>query len=352
MNIYEKESLLKNFMVFFILLEALLVLLFIQIYQNSKADLHKEILHQMQLCSYFLKCKKFDVDFSLKRDVDLNRLYSTKDGIDAFFPIPKSQKYNLQMHYPLGEYNKNIDEILKYTTYRFILFSVLLLIVSTLFTLYSLNPIRKALKINDEFIKDILHDFNTPIASMVLNIEMLNDEYGDNLYIRKLSQTLNTILLLQENLKTFLHHSPSQMELIDINILTKERVSIISSLYPNIEILYKEISTLKAVTNQELLTRVLDNILSNACKYNKPKGLVFVTIDKYQIGIKDTGKGIQDTKKIFQRYYTEQERGIGLGLHIIQKLTQELNIRLDIKTEINIGTEIILSFPKKECYYD
>jgi len=142
------------------------------------------------------------------------------------------------------------------------------------------------------------------------------------------------------------------MSMVDINSITKERLEFIQSIYPQIRFEYKEISSFETITNRELLIRIIDNILSNAFKYNRPKGLVVVTIDKYKIVIKDTGKGIKDTKKVFQRYYTEQDRGIGLGLHIVQKLTQELNIKLKIETEIDKGTEVTLYFPKRDISYD
>jgi signal transduction histidine kinase len=186
---------------------------------------------------------------------------------------------------------------------------------------------------------------------MILNIEMFNDENGEDIYIKKVSQSLNTMVLLQNNLTTFLHHSPSQITLVDINALVIDRLNLIGSLFPKIEFKYIELSDFKTETNQELLTRVIDNILSNAFKYNRPRGLVSVTIDRYKIVIKDSGKGIKDTKKIMQRYYREQDRGIGLGLHIVQKLTQELNIRLKIESKLNIGTDVFLYFPKNNGIY-
>ena len=348
MKYYEKESLLKNFIFFFSLLELLLILLFLQIYHNSKDDYNKEILHKMELCSYFLKCKEFKVDFSPKGRKKLNILYTNLNGIDAFFYIPKSKKYNMRIHYPIDKYNRGLDKIFNTMLYKFIGFSILLFCVAVIFTIYTLNPIRKALRLNDEFIKDILHDFNTPIASMVLNIEMFNEDNGEeDIYIKRVSQSINTILLLQENLKTFIHHSPSQISLVDINILAKERLTLIQSIYPHIDYEYIELNRFKLYTNRELLIRIIDNILSNAFKYSKAKGLVTLTIDRFKISIKDRGKGIKDTEKITQRYYKEQSRGIGLGLHIVKKLTQELNIRFTIQTEIDIGTEVTLYFSKE-----
>lgn len=335
-------------MVFFSLLELLLFLLFLQIYQNIKKDYHKELLHNMQICSYSLTCNKYRVNFAPKHQKNLNRLYFDKDNINAFFYIPKSKKFDMSLGYSIDEYNEDISTIFTKIVFEFIAITLLLLVVSIFFTLYTLQPIRKALKLNDEFIKDILHDFNTPIASMVLNIQMFNRAKGEDPFIKRISQSLNTILLLQDNLKTFLYNSPSQINLVDINTLVQERIKVISSLYPKIKFDYCEVSKFSTITNRDLLIRIIDNLLTNAAKYNRPNGLISLVIDRYNIKIKDTGKGIKDIDKVLQRYYKEQDRGLGLGLHIVQKLTQELNIKLKIKTELNKGTEVSLLFQKVE----
>lgn len=94
----------------------------------------------------------------------------------------------------------------------------------------------------------------------------------------------------------------------------------------------------------------MDNILINASKYNSPIGEVIVSIRGDTIEIRDSGKGIKDIDKVFQRYYKEQKRGIGLGLHIVLKLCNELNITIELESEVDIGTVVILDLKhlKKE----
>lgn len=340
-------------MVFFSLLELLLILLFLQIYHNAKADYHKELLHTMQLCSYSLACDKFSLDFVPTKQYEINRLYIEQNGTDSFFYLPQSEKYDMRLHYTSENYRIDMEKILNEILYEFIGISFLLFCIAIVFTLYSLKPIRKALKLNDEFIKDILHDFNTPISAMILNISMFNRAKGEDAYIKRVSQSINTMVLLQENLKTFLHQSPSQTSLVDVAKLVQERVALIASLYPKMNFIYKELSPFMVMSNKDLLTRIFDNLLTNASKYNKPNGSVIVMVSNYHITIQDTGKGIKDVKKVLQRYYREQERGLGLGLHIVQKLTQELNIELQITSEVKVGTAVSLRFQKsKESIYE
>jgi len=340
---YEKESLFKNFIVFFSLLEILLVLLFLELYHTQKNEYKQNLYKSMQVCSYTMKCKQFIFDFAPKNNNQLNRL-NEGDGLYAFFTIPKSEKFNIKISYPQPKFSADMQTVRKTFWIKFIFATFLLLAISMFFTFYSLKPIRKALKLNDEFIKDILHDFNTPITSMVLNIRMFKEEKGRDPYIQRVSHSVDTILLLQNNLKSFLHHSPSQNVKVDIPALAKMRLDAIANLYPKLSFSFEKHNNLVRVTNTELLTRILDNIISNASKYNKPNGSVVLSIEGETLHIKDTGKGIQDINKAFQRYYKEQDRGLGLGLHIVEKLSNELNIKMTINSHIDVGTEFILDF--------
>ncbi len=297
----------------------------------------------MQVCSYSLDCEQFDFDFSPQEQNILNKLYDDNSTY-AYFTIPKSKKYYMKISYAPDRLLSDIENITQTLWLKFILASLLLLGVALFFTFYSLSPIRKALRLNDEFIKDILHDFNTPITSMILNIKMFKDEKGEDPYVSRLSQSIDNILLLQNNLKSFLHNSPSQSQNVDIAFLAEERMKNIQNIYPKLSYTFDKQNDLIKNTNQELLMRILDNILSNAAKYNNPHGKVTVTISNEILTIEDTGNGIKDVHKVLQRYYKEQDRGIGIGLHIVNKLCNELNIGMTIQSQINIGTKIILNF--------
>ncbi len=342
---YEKESLLKNFFVFFSLLELLLVLLFLELYHAQKVEYKKNIFKTMQVCSYTFDCTPYTFDFAPKKDAILNQLYED-DSLYSYFQIPKSKKFYLKIHYPEKDFIADMKALTKILWIKFIIASFILSMLALFFTFYSLKPIRKALQLNDEFIKDILHDFNTPITAMRLNMHMLEEESGKNIFVQKLSHSLETIMMLQNNLKSFLHHSPSQVVTIDVATLAHARLRIMQNLYPNITFSYQKNADLTINSHKELLTRILDNLLSNAAKYNKPDGSVYLMVEKNRLIMQDTGHGIKDIKKVFGRYYTEQARGVGLGLHIVDKLTKELGIMIEIQSNQTSGTKITLDFSK------
>ncbi len=343
MKSYEKESLRKNFLVFFSLLEILLILLFLELYHTQKSEYKQTIFKTMQVCSYTFKCDQFLFDFAPKKDTTPNQLYHD-DALYSYFQIPKSQKFYLKITYPKAHLQSDIKALQKTLYFKFILASFILSLLALFFTFYSLKPIRKALKLNDEFIKDILHDFNTPITAMKLNMQMFKEEHGNNIFVDKIAHSIETIMMLQNNLKSFLHHSPSQTTSLDVAKLAKKRLEMMQNLYPNIHFYYEKKEDFVTTTHQELLIRILDNLLSNAAKYNKTDGTVTLTVQNNQLIIQDTGKGIKDIKKAFTRYYTEQERGVGLGLHIVEKLTSQLGIAITVSSQEGKGSTITLTF--------
>jgi signal transduction histidine kinase len=112
--------------------------------------------------------------------------------------------------------------------------------------------------------------------------------------------------------------------------------------YPNISFKI-DINDITLFSNKEAFTRIVDNLLSNAAKYNKQNGSVDIKLINSKLYIVDTGVGIKEPKKIFNRFYKEQERGIGIGLHIVKKLCEELGIKIALESELDKGSTFILN---------
>ena len=347
MNRSERESLFKNFIIFFFLLEFLLLFIFFFFYIDKKKDIQELLLKRMQICSYTLNCKDFNYDFFPKKPKLLpNTLYHLDNKeIFALFPIPNSKKYYLKISYDIRYLKKDIQRLFWNIAGIFFIATLIIMGLAFFFTLYSLQPIRQALHINQEFIKDILHDFNTPISSMILNLEMLKKDCHSP-FIKRIEQSIDTIVSLQENLKLFLKNVKSSAQVIDMAQLLSERIEYFKSLYPSLELTLEVKEPFTFQAPKDLLVRIIDNILSNACKYNKKRGFVKVVLDNHIIVIEDSGKGIKNKKKVFDRFYKESDRGIGIGLSIVKKLCDELNIHINIQSELGKGTKVILKFPR------
>ena len=324
----------------------LILALFYINYQKELQNLDRELISQMNLCSYTLNCREYKIDFIPKVDKPTFRLYKNSKEIYSLYPIKKSDEFFLKIYMPYKRYNIRVSAIYIKTIKELLIILFIVTILSILFSLYSLYPLRKALLLTREFIKDILHDVNTPIATMRLNLSLLKNEIGENRKIGRIERAIDNILLLQDNLKHYLLSHKLEIESINLKILIVDRVAMIEKNYINLTYSIEIDSNIYIKSNKKGLTRIIDNIISNASKYNIDNGRVDISYieDKKILTISDSGIGIKNPSKAFDRFYKEHDRGVGIGLHIVKKLCDELNIRVSIESAVGVGTTISLKF--------
>ena len=102
------------------------------------------------------------------------------------------------------------------------------------------------------------------------------------------------------------------------------------------------------------LIRVITNLVKNAIQSipeEQEHKLVFVTVfredNQVKIAVKDNGKGISEdnASRIFEPKFTTKSSGMGLGLAIIKNIIENYHGTITFETELNIGTEFLVSFP-------
>ena len=312
-------------------------------YKEEIKRVDENIFSQMRICSFDLVCQEFEIDFVEKKKFELYKLYKNDESVASYFSIPGSQDNALKIYLNKEQYKKQLQSIKKEKGLEFFIVAFVIMLLSMLFSFYTLSPLRNALHLTEEFIKDILHDFNTPLSTLRLNSSMLNKELGENSKVKRIEKSVQTILNLQENLRSYLSNHESQKEIFSLNEILQERVELLKSNYKYINFFIELENEFLVETNKEAFVRVIDNILSNAAKYNKQDGTITLNFKNAILKISDTGKGIKYPKKVFNRFYKEQERGIGIGLHIVKKLCDELGIAISLESEVGRGTTFNLS---------
>jgi len=341
----EKESLIKSFLLFFLSQALLLSAIFYLNFQKEQKSLDEQLFSKMRICSFSLHCKEYKIDFVAKKNYELYKLYKEDNKLSSYFPIPGSTKNYLRIYLQKSNYEKRVAKIKKSMLLEYILFLFVSALLSFLFAIYTLKPMRNALYLTEEFIKDILHDFNTPLSTLRLNISMLSQEFGENTKIYRVENAVQNILNLQLNLRSYLHTHASQKEYFRLYEILQERIESLKINFKEVEYKIEPIEY-NLYTNKDAFRRILDNLLSNAGKYNKKGGKVFIRCEKEFLIIEDTGKGIKNPKRIFERFYKEQDRGIGIGLHIVKKLCDELGIMIEVHSEVGKGTTFRLDLCK------
>ena len=344
----EIESFSKSFFLFFFSLGAMIAIITYTNYKRELEHFDKELLSKMQLCNYSLDCKEFQVAFVPKSKEKTYTLLKSKSEVSTLFPIKEGEDFYLKLFYTQNDYHQKIHFLHKKAIYNFLLWIMVALVLSVLFSLYSLYPLRNALLLTREFVKDILHDFNTPIATMRLNLSLLHREIGENKKLSRVERSIENILLLQNNLGEYLHATKSEKESINLLACIEERVHLIENSYSSLTYIIDVPRTITIDTEKNSFIRIIDNLVSNASKYNKPKGEVKILFDASikTLTISDTGKGIKNPKRVFERFYKEHERGLGIGLHIVEKLCKQLNINIELESVIDEGTDVKLGLKK------
>jgi signal transduction histidine kinase len=323
-------------------MELFLVFIFYNYYKLEEEHLSEHLFLEMKNYSFFFEDEKFEMDIVNKvAENQLYELYFDEKNLYILVPFLQDEESSLQIMYPLEEYHTLLNNIKSTLLWQFSILSFVSMLISLLFSFYTLYPLRNALLLLEEFIKDIIHDLNTPITSILINLKMMEK----NEEVESIAQSANTISMLHKNLDVYLKDNIFEEEKFSIKEAVNEQVLFFSSLYDYLDwdIRVKEEVI---ISNQNALNRILYNLLSNACKYNTSNGFIKIKMEKNTLSIINNSYGIKNPKKVFERFYKESDRGLGIGLHIVEKLCGELGIEKKLEVKESVVT-VSLTFINK-----
>ncbi|HIP51650.1 MAG TPA: HAMP domain-containing histidine kinase [Campylobacterales bacterium] len=243
-----------------------------------------------------------------------------------------------------------INQLLK-TSFLFLLivgifFSLLGLFLGKLFT----APMKESIETMNRFIEDTTHEFNTPISTILANIELIETLYDceDKKELKRIENASKTLSRLYEDL-TYLklnHNYHRNVETLDIASLLELRIenfkTLIEAKHLSLTVNIEKETFLDIDKNDAI--RMMDNLLSNAIKYNKKEGQLLIHLDSKKLKIYDTGVGIkkEDMNLIHTRFKraNKSEGGFGIGLDIVGQVVQRYNFTFNIKSIYNQHTEV------------
>ena len=219
-----------------------------------------------------------------------------------------------------------------------------------------LRPMRDAITLLDDFIKDTTHEINTPISAILANVEMMDKDAMGEKNERKLARiniAAKTVSHLYQDLTylTLSHDRKSKDEWIDLKQLISDRVEYFAILAGSKKINFElDLKDSALFIDAVKIARVLDNLISNAIKYNKRNGTVSIVLRKNYLSVEDTGIGIESEKvnEIFERYtrFNSSEGGFGIGLNIVKSIVTEYDLQINVESILNKGTSIRVDFLK------
>ena len=217
-------------------------------------------------------------------------------------------------------------------------------------------PMRDSIEQMNHFIQDTTHELNTPISTILTNIEMIETygKYAKSEELQRIEIASKTLSRIYEDL-TYLNLNNDyyrEVESVNITKLIEERMVYFSAIIQS-----RGLTTQLELIPEKMLeidpndaVRLIDNLLSNAIKYNKVKGTLTVKLTEESLRIIDTGIGIaqKDLKNISKRFKraNKSEGGFGIGLDIVNQVVNSYGFVLHITSELKKGTEVEVRWEK------
>lgn len=232
------------------------------------------------------------------------------------------------------------------------------------------NQMARQLAKQDEtrqkFISDISHEFQTPLTSIQGFANILKEE---DLPKEQRVKYANIILYNSKRLSSL------AKKMLQLTLLDREEIELELTNYSLVEQMNRVISTQENQAmeknieivfempkkeifiegDEQRLEQVWANIISNAIKYTNEGGLITITMKKnskdIEISIEDTGIGMSKevVSHIFERFYREDKarnvEGNGLGLAIVKSIVDLHHGKIDILSQVDVGTNFIVRLP-------
>jgi len=238
-----------------------------------------------------------------------------------------------------------------------ILLSLTVLIFAlSLFFLYRFAlPFQRLNQRLDKFIKDSMHEINTPLAIINVNIDLYNRSNPQNKYLQRIKAAAKTLASLYNDMDYLIKNDRLAFpyEMINLSSYLQERCDYFAEVaaLKNIAIRTQIDQGLHLFFNPTQLERIIDNNLSNAIKYSHEGGTITIELERlaegHVIRFIDEGIGIEDTDRIFERYYRENrdKGGFGIGLNIVKSIIDKAGIELSIESVYGKGSRFSYFFP-------
>ncbi len=232
---------------------------------------------------------------------------------------------------------------------------------------------KKLADIKNDFINNMTHEFKTPISTISLACEVLNDkDMGHNPTV--VSRYLGIINEENKRLGTqvekvlqtaLMDKGEVKMKFTNLNIHDIIG-NVVQNISPQIELKSGKIELELQAVKPEIeadnvhITNIIFNLLDNAIKYSGQKPDIKVESSNTETGIKikvaDNGIGMEADvlKNIFEKFYRvptgnlHDVKGFGLGLSYVKKMVEEHHGTITVKSKLNEGSVFEVNLPEKQ----
>ena len=331
---------------------------------------------------------------AMKRHTDSQHIYHLKnEGIGCYGIMLKQRDYYIYAYLPDTEVFHNLPfGVISVIFFYFLMFSIFWFWTyrtnlahrkqeqekDEKYKAELLRAAKKAEAANEaktEFLQRMSHDIRTPINGICGMINVA-DHYADNMEKQtecraKIKKTSHLLLELINEVLDMSKLESDEVVLEEIpfnlNSISEEILGVIEHMAAeqNIRIIWekKEVTHWNLIGSPVHVKRILMNILSNAVKYNKENGYVYIScreipskqtaMTTLEFVCRDTGIGMAEAfqKRIFEPFAQEHAgsrtkfAGTGLGMPITKKLVEKMGGTISFESKEGTGTTFVIRIP-------
>ena len=220
-------------------------------------------------------------------------------------------------------------------------------------------------KIRREFFQNASHELKTPLTTIIGYEEMIENGLIDD--EKEMARAREAVIKESKRMESVIEDMLA-LSSLEYNMSNEKKVDIdakemVKDIVYSFEYLLneKEITCSLKLSSVSLkmvpkdFDRLVRNLISNAIKYNKEKGKIYVNLTKNYISVKDSGIGIEakNLSRIFERFFrvdkgrSREQGGTGLGLAIVKHICLNYGFKVEVKSKVLEGTEFIVYFQNK-----
>lgn len=198
----------------------------------------------------------------------------------------------------------------------------------------------------DKFLKNAIHEINTPLTIILMNIELYNLKFEKNPYLLKIEAAIKVLDNIYGDLCFIVKKDKveSTKEMIDFSEFLKSRVDYFADVALGNRLRFDSQidEDIFILFNEYELQRLCDNNISNAIKYSYINEAIHVRLYKEEenvvFEVENRGDEIESIDKLFDRYYREDiaRGGFGLGLNIVKEICEKNSVKIDVQSHNSI----------------
>lgn len=219
------------------------------------------------------------------------------------------------------------------------------------------------------FFTNISHELRTPLTLIADPVEMLLEDTGIKGKSRELLKMVQrNALALQQLVSNILDFRKIQNGKMELKLYRFDIVKTLMMWVGDFQLtaerkqirLHLDVNDLKGshemIADQEKISRIVFNLLSNALKYTPAGGEIFVSLKdegaNLRLDVKDTGKGISqdEADKIFERFFQAKgaASGTGIGLALVKSFVELHHGEARVESEPGKGSDFIVVIPREQ----